>query len=193
MRKPSKAITIILIIALLGVMTLVAVKLRGYCPQTVLDYGRNADNNLSLEFTDTQLIGRKDGKKLWQIRAKRIRIDKDQVLTQFDGIQDGTVYQNEKPVFHLKAGYARYNALTRFLEINQGVDITSQGGYHLKCNSAKWDGLASQLRCPGKIILMMPNGRLTGRDLEMNPSKKLFTLQKVKLSLKMQLNDEVMP
>lgn len=190
--KARRAITIALALLLLAGSVGVFLRLRGYRARAALDYSREIERDISLLFTDTTLVGRRDGKKLWEIRAKTIRISRDQVRTLFEGIEDGTLYQNDRPLFKLKAGKASYNNAYRDLSIEGGVQITSTTGIALRCNAAYWSTLKNRVTCPGKVEVLMANGKLVGQDLESDSDLKQMVLHHIRLSVKLPGNEEAL-
>lgn len=176
------AIAVFIGVIALGMVAAFAV-LRGYRSRTVLDYGRTTED-AALLFTDTTLVGRKDGVRLWEIHAHTIRISRDQADTRFDQIRDGTFFQGGKPLFKLSAGRASYNSISRDLNLERGVRLEADNGMALVCDSAHYSGTTDRVSVPGLVEVHLPNGKLTGHDLTSDGGLKEVVMHKIKLTLR---------
>jgi len=70
-----------------------------------------------LEFRNTRLIGRGNGKKQWEVLAEEIWSTKNQSLVTFEHVKDGLVYKNGRAVVKgLVARRVKYHKFTKKIE-----------------------------------------------------------------------------
>jgi len=75
-----------------------------------------------IEFKDTKLIGRSNGQKTWEITAEEIWSTKNQGMTTFENVKDGTIYKNGRAVVkNLRASKVRYHRWSGDVEAFDGA------------------------------------------------------------------------
>lgn len=154
----------------------------------LLDYGETSKVSEGLVLTNTTLIGKKDGEKLWEVHASKIKLDKDQTVALFEHIHKGTVFYHHKPLFFLTADAASYQNITKSLEVSGGIILRSANGLSLKCSRVQWNGILNRIKCPGLVEVTFPDGTMIGRDLTARGDLQNIEMRKVCLKARIEDN-----
>ena len=73
------------------------------------------------EMTLTRVVGREDGKRQWEFKAKRIRRSLDGLVFTAEMIEEGRIYDQDRVQCTFRAGQARYEFPGRRIAISGGL------------------------------------------------------------------------
>lgn len=118
-----------------------------------------------LEFNKLRLSGYKNGKKQWQIKARKTMVSADQRFTKFEDIQEGVFYDKGKEKIFFSATEAYYDSLMKSLRIEGNIVVRSKDGTALRVDKLEWDGVKERLTSPGKVTLSFTKGSFVGARL----------------------------
>lgn len=108
-----------------------------------------APSDLGLEVAGVNgLIIRANGKKQWELTAKKITVSKHRDLIEVKDLSRAIYYRNEKPLLTFSAKRLRFNLETRNLEITGQVSVQSIHGLMMTTSLVRWDAAHRKLVCP---------------------------------------------
>lgn len=144
-----------------------------------LDLGKKNVSTIGISFKDATLVGRSDGKKTWQIKAKTIDISKDRRLATFSGLSQGELIQDDKKVASISADRVVYNTLSRDVSAPGTAELKLVGGPSFKVHRVYWNGRTSRLFCAGGVDAVIGQSTMHGQQLTADLEKKEITATKV--------------
>lgn len=118
-----------------------------------------------LEFKKLRLSGFKNGKKQWQIKARKAWVSADQRYTKFEDIYEGIFYEDGKERVYFSATEAFYDAILKSLKIEGKIVARTNDGTELQVEKLLWDGIKEKLTSPGKVMLTFKKGTFIGARL----------------------------
>lgn len=118
-----------------------------------------------LEFKKLRLAGFKNGKKQWEIKAKKTWVSSDQRYTKFEDIREGVFYEDGKERIYFSATEAYYDSIVKTLKIEGNIVARSNDGTELRVEQLLWDGVKEKLTSPGKVTLRFKKGEFVGSRL----------------------------
>jgi lipopolysaccharide export system protein LptA len=113
---------------------------------------------------DATLVGRHNGRKIWEIHARRIQAAADGQTTTFLGVDRGTLYQDERPAARVAAGKAVYKAARRTLAVTEGLTFEA-GGLTLRAPRLNWSAASNVVDLPDPVTLTWDGGIATAATL----------------------------
>ncbi len=138
----------------------------------------NRLDRIGLEVRDATAVGRVEGKRRWRVACRVITLSRDRRQVAVDGLQDGTLYDEEqRAVVSVSAGHAAYAALGEVfgestpalgtLHLSGGIQasVLKSPKFTLLSDSLTWDALRGQVECPGVVTARYPGGTATGSDV----------------------------
>ena len=123
---------------------------------------------------DATLVGRHNGRRIWRIHAKNIRVAADGHTTTFDGIDRGTLYRNERPAAGITAAQAVYNDDSGTLFVTGGLTLTSNG-VTAHTSRIDWREHEDRVRCPEPVVIAWKGGFVRAESLETNTKMTTIT------------------
>lgn len=136
-----------------------------------------------LSLDDVQIVGRSDGHKIFSFMSKRADVSRGRYTTLFYAIRDGKLYDNEKPVAFITAGTARYDSISKSVEVTDGVKVSSIQGYLADAEQAMWSSELKLLTCPGKVVFSARGNQLVGENLVADLNNRVATLEKARMEI----------
>lgn len=123
---------------------------------------------------DATLVGRHNGRKIWRIHAKEIRVAADGHTTTFVGIDRGTLYRNERPAARIAATQAVYNDDTGTLSVTGGLTLTSNG-VTAHTSRIDWREREDRVRAPEPVVIAWNGGFVRADSVETNTKMTAIT------------------
>ncbi|NCO36709.1 MAG: hypothetical protein AUJ92_03915 [Armatimonadetes bacterium CG2_30_59_28] len=109
-------------------------------------------SDLGLEIAGVNgLIIRSNGKKQWELTAKKIAVSKDKTLIEVDDLQKAAYFRAGKEVLNLSASRLRFNSQSRNLEIIGNVRLNTIHGLILTTSRVLWDSGKRRITCPKAV------------------------------------------
>ncbi len=179
MRRWIPWITGILVVGALGCAFLFLKKVHPL-GAFALNLGKNRNDAIGISFKNATLVGRSEGKKVWQIKAKTIDISKDRQLATFSGLTQGALLQNDKKVASISADRVIYNTFSRDVATPGTAELNIVNGPSLKVHKVYWNGRKSRLFCAGGVDAQIGKSTMHGQQLTADMDKKEITATKVK-------------
>lgn len=147
-------------------------------------YGPRLDRDrlagIGIRFEDATLVGRADGKKVWEIKAKSIDISKDRRLATFQGLSQGALIQNDKKVASISADRVVYNTYTRDVMTPGTAELKLTNGPSLKVRKVFWNSQKERLFCEGGVDAKIGKSTMHGDRMTADLQNKEITATKVK-------------
>jgi hypothetical protein len=172
-------ITGILVVAVLGCTFLFLKKVHPL-GAFALDLGRDRMEGIGIRFKGATLVGRSDGKKVWQINAKSIDISKDRRFATFTGLTHGLLLRDDKKVASLSADRVVYNILSRDVSTPGTAEMKIVNGPSFKVHKVYWSGRKSRLFCEGGVDAVIGASTMHGDRLTADLERKEIVATKVK-------------
>ena len=151
-----------------------------------LNLGKDHLAGVAIRFKDAKLVGRAEGKKVWEFEAETIDLSKDRQKATFSHIKKGALLQDGKPVAAITSDKVIYNTFTRNLEAPTGAQFTLTDGPSFKLHKVAWDAKESKLRCDGGISATLGQSTMQGERMVADLKKKEVTIAKVKGQIKLE-------
>ncbi len=113
------------------------------------------------------------GKKLWELRAKTVQIDRDKDTVTFTDV-GGQLYQNGVPQFTFVAPRGVLFIASRDVELTGGVSGRANGRT-LRAPQVRWDAAHQQLIATGGITLTDPRMVVSADKVVTDPALRRTT------------------
>ncbi len=141
--------------------------------------GKNRTESVGIEFKGATLVGRSEGKKIWEINSETVEMSKDRRLATFRGKTSGVLLQNGRKVAAISASEATYNTFTRNVSAPKTTELTLVDGPTFKVHNIWWNSHTSRLYCQSADALL-DGGTMHAEKLTADLNKKELTASKVK-------------
>ena len=132
-----------------------------------------------IRFKGARLIGRSQGKKVWDLHADTIDISKDRRFATFRGVTKGSLLQDGKKVAGISASETVYNTLTRNVVTPGYAELRLVNGPSFKVRDIYWNAEKSKLLCRKGIDAMLEGNTLHGESMTADLNTKELTVHKV--------------
>lgn len=97
------------------------------------------------EMTNSHMVMRQNGEKLWEIKAGMITSLTDETVKKFTDIAEGYLYHNNRRQARFSAPAAIYDDKTGNVEFPSGLNVSTANGGRIMLSSAVWQGEAQSL------------------------------------------------
>jgi len=101
--------------------------------------------------SDSRLVGRRDGKRQWEITSARVRDDGDNV--DLLEISEVVIFQDNEPYFTVYAEQGRWHRPTNNLELMGNVSATGPDDFALTTTRLFWEAGTEVLRAPEPLVV----------------------------------------
>lgn len=129
------------------------------------------------ELTLTRVVGREDGERRWEFRAKRIKRTIDGLVFTAEEIEEGRIYDQDRVSCTFSAGRARYEFPGRRLAISGGLTgWLADGESTFTAAEAEADLRANILTIPGPVKVEGKEVNLTADRLTADLKGEIVTL-----------------
>jgi LPS export ABC transporter protein LptC len=123
--------------------------------------------HFATQLVDPVLIGRYNGEKMWELRAKTMVTSPDGQSTTLEGIFDGVFYANGNKRALFTAGEAQYDRANGDLLLKRGLQLTKLDDMTISLGHARWMGKSQVFKSEGPVQVVgkdfnMEAGRLAG-------------------------------
>jgi hypothetical protein len=139
--------------------------------------------SIVLEMRNASFVGLNHRKKIWSVKAKKVQIGQDRVITTLTGVTQGKLFDNGKVALQMEAGRARYNSMVGNLSMDHGIKLSGLDGQKLSAQGADWNSATSTLRSSGQVQYASSWGRASSKDLLVDMKKKEMTMRNASISI----------
>lgn len=186
MKRPSY-LTLAIIAGAVLLLSVVAFK--RYLPYTGMNLAPKQPPGVVLAMDNAYLVGLGHNGKLWSIKAKKVEISQDRVVTTVSGITDGKIYDKGKIALKVRAGRATYNTYIRDLVLTNGVRIESLDGQTISGPGASWNSAMGMLRSQGPVTVETKWSTLTADPLIVDLRNKEMCMWRINMRVNMRQAD----
>ena len=141
--------------------------------------------SIVLSMEDTYLVGMKDNRKLWSVKAKKVEMTQNRSTTAVTGIKDGKIYDKGKVAFKLSAGSAIYDIYGRNLRLMDGILVEGKDGQIIRGKGAEWNSSAATLRSIGQVEFENRWNKVTADRLLVNVNDQEVRMWNVRMLVDM--------
>jgi len=127
------------------------------------------------------IVLKSEGNRLWEMSADSIEVSRDRRTTVMDGLKNGKLYRDGKPIVTLTAARAVYDSQTRILRVFGGVTATTASGLVLTTDVVEWSEKSRRLLCPGRVVVRTKEATITGDWLEADLELRRYTVHGLRL------------
>lgn len=120
----------------------------------------SASSGPAMEFDNIELHESKDGKNIWQVKAKHVTMSRDKNVVEMTGVE-GT-FTKDDDEFHLTADRGRMDRKAQTLYLEGNIDGKTQTGMTLKAENLSYDGKTQILSTDKFFTADKDNRVLTG-------------------------------
>lgn len=131
-------------------------------------------NQPGMTLLNTSLVGLDKGNKVWEVKAARIWRSKDGLITVFEEIEDGTIYNQEKLV-HFRAPLARLDQIHQIMTVEGGIQGTLKNG-SFSTASLRVDLLKKEMTSDGIVQFNYEDLHVTADSLQADLEKEIVYL-----------------
>lgn len=129
-----------------------------------------------MEYEGNVISEEKDGEKLWEMTADKIKIDSVTQLAEFDKV-DGKFFQTDGKVLTVTADKGVYNQQTKDVHIEGEVVLTNADGSKLTSDKLDWDSKEEILKATENVKLFRDDMRATGDYAASNDGFNHFVMK----------------
>lgn len=129
-----------------------------------------------MEYEGNTITEEKNGVKLWEMSADKIKIDSVTQLAEFDKV-DGKFYQSDGKVLKLTANKGVYNQQTRDVHIEGEVVVIDSDGAKLTSKNLDWNNNEESLTATEDVKLFREDIRAFGDLASSNDGFKHFFMK----------------
>ena len=168
--------------AIAGVLVWSFVYLKDIHPLGSLEARLGGDNlsGVAIRFEGSRLVGRLEGKPVWQFDADTIELSRDRRLATFRGIREGVLLRNGRNAATISAGKVVYDTYTRNISVPGEATVRLQDGPELRVRDSHWNSKESRLECRGGVSMSLAGSELQGDGLTLELEKKQLDITKVR-------------
>lgn len=131
-------------------------------------------NQPGMTLEGTSLVGLDKGKKAWEVKAGRIWRSKDGLITVFEEIEDGTVY-NQEELVHFRAPLARLDQVHQIMTVQGGIQGKLKDG-SFSTATVRIDLLRKEMTSDGKVRFRYEDMSVTADGLRADLEKEIVYL-----------------
>ncbi len=128
------------------------------------DFFSKRSDNYSLGFEGTVISGWSEGKKQWEIKAKKIKVTKDERWTEFFDIFEGKFFKDKEVVGNFSAREGRWDKITNNLEISGSVQLKNKDT-EIEGEGFIYTGSDKRLTSVGPIKFILKSGYLISQKI----------------------------
>ena len=129
-----------------------------------------------MEYEGNTITEEKDGVKLWEMTADKIKIDSVTQLAEFDKV-DGKFYQDDGKPLKVTANKGVYNQQTRDVHLEGEVVLIDADGAKLTGKKLDWDSKQETITATEDVKLFREDVRATGDLASSNDGFKHFFMK----------------
>ena len=129
-----------------------------------------------MEYEGNTITEEKDGVKLWEMTADKIKIDSVTQLAEFDKV-DGKFYQDDGKTLKVTANKGVYNQQTRDVHLEGEVVLIDSDGAKLTGKKLDWDSKQETITATEDVKLFREDVRATGDFASSNDGFKHFFMK----------------
>lgn len=149
-----------------------------------------APPSIVLEIHNAYFVGLNHKGKIWSIRARKVQIGQDRMLTTLTGVTQGKIFDGGKTALQLEAGRALYNSVVGDLVMDQGIELTGPGGQKLTSEGADWNSATSTLRSKGQVRYESPWARGSTGSVMIDTKSRELTMHNVDVTVDLSRAEE---
>ncbi len=120
------------------------------------------------------LVVRSKGKKIWELRAEKVTLSKDEQILKVEGLKKAVLYRKGKPALTATADRAVANNRTKNVTLEGNVRLVTSEGLLIKTDRVEWRARERKLLCPGPIIASTKDFTLSTYHVALYADKKLL-------------------
>lgn len=154
-------------------------------PPAIATSGKPEAPAILADVPDATLVGRHNGKRLWKFHARRVQAAADGKTTTFIGVDNGVLFQNDKPAAQVAAGKAVYDAAARSVAVTDGLALTASG-FTLRAPRMQWSAASDVVDLPEKITLTWAGGVATAASLRADTRLQEVTGRDVRMAARLE-------
>lgn len=167
-----------------GIILLISiVALRRYMPYVGSTLAPKTPPAIVLEMRNAYFVGLNHRKKAWSVRAEKVQIERDRIITTLTGVTDGRIFDQGKVALQMEAGRARYNSVIGDLTMDRGIRLSGSDRQKLTAEGANWNSATSTLRSHGVVRYESPWGRASTKELLVDMRTKEMTMRDVDIKI----------
>lgn len=137
-----------------------------------------------IKATETIFIARSKGEKLWEIRARFVRITPDGQTAIYKDVTQGVIYRQEKPFLLIKAKNIKLNLHNFDFIASDGIDISTQDNRSFHTEKIYWSSDAKKLYCPDETIVKAEGKTLRAKTVSIDFRNGEITMSGIEVILK---------
>lgn len=129
----------------------------------------------SVQLVESRLVGRKDGRRQWEILSQTV-LQAGDVVTLSD-LKEMIVYQDEEDYLTIDAPRAEWERKTEVLRLFGPVVVEGEDGFRLESDYLVWEGSRGMLTSPGPVWILWHGMEITAAEMSMEPDSGLLHLR----------------
>ena len=129
-----------------------------------------------MEYEGNTITEEKDGVKLWEMTADKIKMDSVTQLAEFDKV-DGKFYQDDGKVLKITAKKGVYNQQTKDVHVEGDVVLVDADGAKLTGKNLDWDSKQETLTATEDVKIFREDIRAFGDVASSNDGFKHFFMK----------------
>jgi hypothetical protein len=129
-----------------------------------------------LHLEGIEIVGRSNGSKAWSATADSAELTQGGTSVTFTNVRDAAIYDHNNPALRLSAGKAVFRFAFGDIDASGGLTVSSEKGFTVKTNAARWSGYFKRLMCPDRVVFTFGDSRLEGNNLTADISRGEITL-----------------
>lgn len=182
--RAQRILILLLAIGLVG-GTVAALKYaRGYRPLAGLGpAGPSGPGDIGIHFQDVKVIGRKDNKRAWTLRADTVDTTRSKSRVAFQGNIRAELLEGKQVRAIVTAPQANFDVNAKVLAASgdltcriRPTNPRQKDDLVVRTDQVYWNVGAKTVLCPNTVTVTAPNASVTGRQLDINIATRDFTL-----------------
>ena len=129
----------------------------------------------SVQLVESRLVGRKDGRRQWEILSQTV-LQAGDVVTLSD-LKEMIVYQDEEDYLTIDAPRAEWERKTEVLRLFGPVVVEGEDGFRLESDYLVWEGSRGMITSPGPVWILWHGMEITAAEMSMEPDSGLLHLR----------------
>lgn len=118
------------------------------------------------QFTGVEFIGRKEGEKQYRLYFDVVKRTEDSGLVIFEGLKDGLIYQEGKPIYTIAARAGQWLEAKDDFELEGDISVFREGEVVFQGQKLQWDGRTEVLTVPVSSQLRIDGLNATSDKLQ---------------------------
>ena len=136
---------------------------------------QTTDDSRVMSYDGNTISEEKDGRKIWELTAQHIEMNLDTKDATMTGITRH-FYAEDGRVVDVKAEKASYDAATKDVKIEDGIEITTSDGASMKSDELLWTAAEDMLTAQGNVYMAKDDMQASGDSITSKDGFNQLTL-----------------